>query len=213
MVGTGFPARKPRDPSSPRDRQSRPVPASFLRPTQGLVYLYHAPVPPRRKPTGFLRAGQINPSQLDLPPGRARALLLEHAWRQAAGEVVARQAPAIRITRGILEVRVPDERWAETLTALLPRLAGRLAAAHPELGVRKFRLVREDGPASPSRALPAIEPDDIPRTRSPPVEPSSPPSSDPASPPPSDTEERLRQLMESYVASGERMRGRRIQKP
>lgn len=46
--------------------------------------------------------------------------------------------------RGVLELAFDDEHWTATVSELIPRLAGRLAAAHPELGVRRFRLL---GPA------------------------------------------------------------------
>ena len=51
----------------------------------------------------------------------------------------------------MVEIRVPDEHWATMISELIPRIAGRMAAAYPELGVRKFRLQRE-GKRTPARA-------------------------------------------------------------
>lgn len=105
-----------------------------------------------RRQRGFERAGRIGADRLGLPRRRARALLLATAWAEVAGDRLARRASAIAIVRGVLEIGVEDERWLETLRSLVPRLAGRLSARYPELGVRKFRLKRAgSGPAG--RAL------------------------------------------------------------
>lgn len=77
---------------------------------------------------------------MGLPAQRAKALLVSYAWLRVAGSALASKAPAGRLHRGTLEIEVADPRWAAALTRLLPRLAGRLAASFPDLGVRKFRL-------------------------------------------------------------------------
>ena len=85
-----------------------------------------------------------------MPPRLAKQLQLAAAWRHVAGETIARRA-AVRVSRGVLEIRVPDEHWATMISELIPRIAGRMAAAYPELGVRKFRMQRE-GNNTPARA-------------------------------------------------------------
>jgi hypothetical protein len=65
------------------------------------------------------------------------------------------------VRRGVLEVETTDRRWAEALRDLLPELAGRLAAAYPELRIRACRLY-EGGQAEkkpPRLPLRAPEPD------------------------------------------------------
>ncbi len=103
-----------------------------------------------RRRRGFEPVGRLPASQLGLPPRLARELLLAAAWRHVAGETIARRA-VVRMSRGVLEIRVPDEHWATMISELIPRIAGRMAAAYPELGVRKFRLQRE-GNSTPARA-------------------------------------------------------------
>jgi hypothetical protein len=94
-----------------------------------------------RRRRGFERAARIDVAQqLGLPAARARELMLHAAWRDVAGDALARRAPALRVVRGVLEIGIADERWLGTMKSLVPRLAGRLAAHHPELGVRRFRL-------------------------------------------------------------------------
>jgi len=105
---------------------------------------------PGRRLRGFERIGRVSASQLGLPARLTKELLLATAWRHVAGETIARRAE-VRVSRGVLEIRVPDEHWAKMISELIPRLAGRMAAAYPELGVRKFRMQRE-GTRSPARA-------------------------------------------------------------
>lgn len=114
-------------------------------------------MPMGRRVRGFERAGSLPPGQLGLPAGRARELVLQRAWRRVAGEAIARRAIALHIRRGVLEIAVADAHWAATLTELIPRLAGRLAASFPELGVRKFRLRREGDDRRPPATV--IEPE------------------------------------------------------
>ncbi len=112
---------------------------------------YDAAMGQGRRRRGFEHVGRLSASQLGLPPRLARELLLATAWRRVAGETIARRAAAVRVRRGVLEIRVPDEHWATMISELIPRLAGRMAAAYPELGVRKFRMQRE-GSSTPTRA-------------------------------------------------------------
>ena len=93
-----------------------------------------------RREAGFERLGALGPRELGLPAQRANALLVSYAWLRVAGSALAAKAPALKLHRGTLEIEVADPRWAAVLTRLLPRLAGRLAASFPQLGVRKFRL-------------------------------------------------------------------------
>ena len=111
---------------------------------------YDARMAQGRRRRGFERAGRLPASQLGLPARLGQELLLSAAWRHVAGETIARRA-AVRVSRGVLEIRVPDEHWATMISELIPRIAGRMAAAYPELGVRKFRMQRE-GTRSPARA-------------------------------------------------------------
>lgn len=94
----------------------------------------------RRGQRGFRRAGELSADRLEMPVARARELRLATAWRKVAGEAIAHRAPVRGIRRGVLEIEVPDERWASTLRELIPRLAGRLAGGYPDLGVKKLRL-------------------------------------------------------------------------
>jgi hypothetical protein len=97
----------------------------------------------KRRNRGFQKAGSMLPQELGLPPKRSRELQLAVAWARVAGEAVSRCAPALRIHRGVLEVEAEDRRWLDTMREMMPRLAGRLAACYPELGIRKWRLLQE----------------------------------------------------------------------
>ena len=55
----------------------------------------------------------------------AAELVLETAWRTVAGDAIARRARASRVSRGVLELVVADERWID--------LASWLPAAPPEV--------------------------------------------------------------------------------
>ena len=102
--------------------------------------------------------------QLGLPRRRARELALQAAWSEVAGEAISQRARPLRIARGVLELGVDDERWIGSLRELVPRLAGRLAARHPELGVRRLRLKCGEGRAEESFE---VEPDDASATPTP----------------------------------------------
>jgi hypothetical protein len=71
-------------------------------------------------------------------------MILAQAWERVAGATLAARARATRVRRGVLEVEVEPGPWSATLSDLLPRLAGRLALARPELRVRACRCVRPD---------------------------------------------------------------------
>jgi hypothetical protein len=112
-----------------------------------------------RRGGGFSNFGGLAPEQLGLPPARGREMLLAHAWRTVAGPALASRATLGGLRRGVLEVRVPAGPWAESVAALLPRLAGRLAASWPSLGVKRYRLVREGaaGPAPAAREVGGVD--------------------------------------------------------
>ena len=94
----------------------------------------------RRRAKGFEPMGKLDPRQMGLPVGKARQLRLEQAWRKIAGEALSRRARAISLRRGVLEIEAEDRAWLAAVEPLLPRLAGRLVARHPDLGVTKYRL-------------------------------------------------------------------------
>ncbi len=106
-------------------------------------------MPTRRRHRGFERAGHVPAGTLGLSLARSRELALAGAWVRVAGETLARHATPLRVRGGVLEIRVEDERWLPPLRALIPRLAGRLAAEYPGFGVRKFRLRRCQGGDEP----------------------------------------------------------------
>ena len=96
--------------------------------------------------------------ELGLSRRRAQELALHTAWLEVAGDALARRAKPIRIARGVLELVVEDERWLESLRGLVPRLAGRLSARHPKLGVNRFRLRLGEAQAeAPVAILPVDE--------------------------------------------------------
>ena len=98
----------------------------------------------RRRRRGFEHAGSLPLDRLGLPRNRARDLILAQAWEHVAGSALAAQARVVRVQRGVLEIEVACGRWTETLSEFMPGLTGRLSRLYPELGVRKFRLIRPD---------------------------------------------------------------------
>jgi hypothetical protein len=154
--------------------------------------------PPRHN-RGFERAGRLAPAELGLDLPRARELLLSHAWRSIAGELLAQRARPVKLQRGVLELRVEDSRWVESLVGLAPRLVGRLAGSYPELGVRRFRLCRPDGPPDRPQAVSPQRPAREPR-------PDPLPTRPPAAAPRTEPGERLERLMERYLARAQRPR-------
>ncbi len=81
----------------------------------------------------------MSPAELELPAARVRELLLVRAWSRAAGEALARRTVAVRVQRGVLEVELPDRRWAVALEGRLEELARRVASEAPDLRIRRFR--------------------------------------------------------------------------
>lgn len=110
----------------------------------------------RRRRRGFEPVGRLSAEELGLPRRRARELTLRAAWQRIAGEALAKRAAALTIERGVLVIGIEDERWVETTKALIPRLVGRLAGLHPELGVRRCRLRvgKRDSSEAPLQVVP-----------------------------------------------------------
>lgn len=148
----------------------------------------------RRRSKGFERAGRLGLAQLSLDLPRARELVLSHAWREIAGGALSQRVQATKVQRGVLELEVSDSRWAETIAGLAPRLAGRLAARHPELGVRRFRLCRPG--ASHGRPQPVSEEESREADPEAGLRPAHPGSMDTGF----TTAERLQRLMVHYLA-------------
>ncbi len=151
----------------------------------------------RRGRSGFEPVGRVKVDRLGLPGSRSRQLELALAWREVAGDEVAARARAIRVLRGVLEIEVADLRWADTLAPMIPRLAGRLTARHPGLGVKKFRIMRGGGRKAPAELVEPVEAADDPvaspsRSRIETAEPS----------PEMDVGERLEALMRNYLDRG-----------
>lgn len=151
-----------------------------------------------KRTRGFARLADVGPEELGLPAPHARRLRLAHAWAEVAGEPLASHVAAVSVRRGVLEVEAEDERWAEALADLLARLAGRLAALYPALGVRKLRIrhgqVRR--PAVAVTADPSPGPDRRPTVRErggPRREPQTVRDQD------EDLESRLRELAARYL--------------
>jgi hypothetical protein len=98
-----------------------------------------------RRGRGFERAGAGGVQDLGLPPARTDELRLAVAWNAAAGAEIARRVSGVRLRAGVLEVEVGDPRWAEAIEALLPRLAGGVAARDAALRIRGARVVERVG--------------------------------------------------------------------
>lgn len=157
----------------------------------------------RRFRSGFRLVGRLRPDQMGLPAARGRELLLAHAWARVAGQALARRAVAHRIVRGVLEIEVADERWVETLVQLIPRLAGRLSSSYPQLGVRRFRLLR--GSTKPrGRPQPLVQADEPDAVASSPAGPDGPETAVGADEAPS-----AARVMERYLEAGSHLRGKR----
>jgi hypothetical protein len=109
----------------------------------------------RGKRAGFRRLGDLAAADIGLPAARAHDLSLVHAWSAVAGEAFARRSPALGVRRGVLEIRLPEGPWEAIVAAEAGRLAARVARAHPELGIRRYRLCPEGG--GPPRAAEAID--------------------------------------------------------
>ncbi|MCP3982384.1 MAG: DUF721 domain-containing protein [bacterium] len=157
----------------------------------------------RRKQNGFRQVGEVDPGRRDLPAARARELKLARSWARLAGDALARVARPLKAARGVLDVGLvgEDSSWDATVAELLPRLAGRVAHEHRELGIRKVRLRDADG----NERLPPT-----------PIVPPEEAATGSAAPPPAATERherpvpRLDELMETYL---DRTAEKRDQKP
>ena len=102
---------------------------------------------PRKRKRDFAALGQLGWDRLGLPARRARELGLAVAWRDVAGEAIARRAVPLVIRRSVLDVRLADADpgWIDTLKEVLPELARRISAEFPELRVRGIRLLSASG--------------------------------------------------------------------
>jgi hypothetical protein len=94
-----------------------------------------------RRSTGFALLGAGVVGGLGLSTSRRNELILQAAWRQVAGPVISRRAPAIRVHRGVLELLVAEPAWRRAIEHLLPELGAKLAREHAALGVTRFRLI------------------------------------------------------------------------
>jgi hypothetical protein len=109
----------------------------------------------RPRSEGFRRLGAVRPTDLDLPPSKARMLLLQEAWTRLAGDAIVQRTGGVTARRGVLEVRCLDRTWKGALLALLPRLARAVAAECPELEVTSWRLTVE-GESGASETAPIL---------------------------------------------------------
>ena len=173
--------------------------------------LYHAVMATRRRRRGFEPTGSCSPDQLGLPARKSRELRLAVAWREVAGEALARRAEAVRVHRGTLEVQVDERRWEVTVRGLLPRLAARLARGYPGLGVKRCRLLVADGESVSRGEAVALEEGEIRPAREPnaPATPEPPRNDGTEAQPEEDLGERLARLGERYLARAE---GRAVKK-
>ncbi|HKQ61785.1 MAG TPA: hypothetical protein VJS92_10860, partial [Candidatus Polarisedimenticolaceae bacterium] len=85
------------------------------------------------------------------------------------------------------EIRAPDACWERALRGLLPRLAGRLAARAPELGVRRFKICAAGQTGVAAEPVPEATGGAEEESREGPVPPDAPPT--------------LAELAERYLAA------------
>ncbi len=108
----------------------------------------------RRHNRGFERVGPDSLGGGALPARRERDLRLGQAWREVVGEPLAERARVRRVARGVLEIEIDDARWADAIAPALAGLAARLAAGHPELSIRRYRVrIGDSGATPPARPL------------------------------------------------------------
>ena len=69
------------------------------------------------------------------------------AWREIAGEEVARHAHVEAVEEGVLVVRCDSTAWATQLRIMRDSIAERIARGYPDAGVVSLRFV---GPNTPS---------------------------------------------------------------
>lgn len=138
------------DKVSPQGAYETPPPLAIVRSAPHRRFLtcpskredYHVPVRrlPHRRRRGFEALAELSPEKLGLSAERSNQLLLHGAWDAVVGDSLARHARPVALTRGVLEVKVLDDRWVEPLLSLLPRIAGRLNAHGKRLSIRKLRI-------------------------------------------------------------------------
>lgn len=168
----------------------------------------------RRRRRGFEQAASCSPDQLGLSSRASRALQLAVAWRDVAGTVLAGRAEAVRVSRGTLEVQVDERRWEVTVRALLPRLGARLSRRYPALGVRRCRLLVEEGDSvrrGEAVALEEGEPHGEPKAPVPRKVPDESSIETPRTP--DDLAERLARVGDRYLARAEQRQIRKRSGP
>ena len=109
----------------------------------------------------FVPVGTFPAERLGLSPRRSDELRLLQVWVRAAGSRLAARATPLRISRGVLELRmtVSDDAWCRTLFDVIPGVVASIAAAHPGLGVAAVRLSAADGkPIGEVRSIAGCEP-------------------------------------------------------
>ncbi len=89
----------------------------------------------------FEPAGNLRADELPLPRRLAQALGVAQAWHEVAGGALAGRAPVERLARGVLTLREPLEPWTARFRELVPELVARMIEAHPELGIKSYRVV------------------------------------------------------------------------
>jgi hypothetical protein len=165
----------------------------------------------RRRNRGFEASGKFPVRQLGLPARRAGELELGRAWAAVVGETMAHRVRPLKLRRGVIEIEIESMQHVEktALLEMLPRLTGRLAAAQPQLGIRRFR-VREAGS---DRSTPSCEiraPDETePGSAATPRLPDGPEDSEgllPAEAVPDDALTRLRRVMDNYLRRSSRQK-------
>jgi hypothetical protein len=161
-----------------------------------------------RRGRGFEPLGASGARGLSLPARRTRDLALAVAWRRAAGPALAARARAVLMERGVLEVEVPDRRWAEVLADQLRELASLTAVLAPELRIRKLRVRLPDGTELMAAASLAPAPEPAPVPPAPPVARARAGASGKDAIPEEVTAERLTKLRDRYLARCARERRR-----
>ena len=160
----------------------------------------------RRRKAGFERLGQTSVRGEQLPRRLEIELQLVDRWRRVAGEAVARRARVLGIKRGTLEVFLEpgqgaEGSWEAVLDEYVPQLAARLAEQHPDLGIRRVRLLREgERETPPSRKLP----DPLPAELSALSASSVDPPQAPVRKAPLPVSQRLEALADAYLSRGRR---------
>lgn len=78
---------------------------------------------------------------------------LQAAWRDAAGQTIARQTRAVAIRRGVLHISVAHAPLLSELAGFYRQeLLGKLNELHPHLNVRDLKFKLDSGIAARNRA-------------------------------------------------------------